>query len=551
MYLTAGALLQGYALVEQVGEGGQGVVWKAHRLGDPTSLVALKLVRGGHHRRVMTEMQTLRHLDHSSVVRCHDMMHDDATESLVLVLEWIEGTALSAAVGDARFGKQQRRLVIKHLAHALSYLHGRRVVHRDIKPQNVILTNGFWSSPVDPGTVKLVDFGIALEVDSRRVTEPGRNVASLAYAPPELFGVVGGDGDASPTRDVFAFGLLCYEVLTGRRALDVAAASAKTRQEAWVWYRDAWQEAASGKRLWPPSDRTCADEPWLAQCLALDPARRPRDGGRIVDLIEGIPVSSATMRAVIPASPLPTETLPEPSTVQARTRRGAMLTAIGLVCAALATTLFFLMRPSRPPAQAMSFGPLPRPALPAPPPEPPCPASCCAGDRCAPNAMNSSAAFVQFTGCDSSKDTCPPCASGRRCVPGPCNLPLDPAARWSLRVGRLLNSPGSRPTGEPKVCMRLAGQADSAWACAVREADGTWHGSTLVVATDQLRAPGIDIRVFRSAQDKVYVSSAAKAIKGRGVARTALCDGLWYRLSGAVYAQLVIHLDDAPKRTPP
>lgn len=208
-----GTVLAGrYRLVEFLASGGAAALWRAH---DPQldREVALKLLHPHHHRnatvveRFRREALTIARLRHPNVVRIFDTVQHDGTS--FLVMEYVEGVALSQWQGHALDGQ-----VVAALGHqvacALGAAHEQHLVHRDVKPDNIVVD-------AVTGRVKLLDFGITK--DLRHVTGltgPHQVVATTRYAAPEQIS----DGPVGPWTDVYSLGLVLWEACTGRAVFD-------------------------------------------------------------------------------------------------------------------------------------------------------------------------------------------------------------------------------------------------------------------------------------------------------------------------------------------
>ena len=213
---TAGVRLGPYELIALLGRGGMGEVWRAERdEGGYRRPVAIKRIRRGLEsdelaRRFRIERQALARLAHRSIARLLDA-GVDAAGTPYLVLEHVEGTAITVASDERRLGIDARLALFEEVCHAVAFAHANLVVHRDLKPGNILVTG--------EGEVRLLDFGIAklladadaaVEVDAPRT----RGVlATPEYASPEQLA-----GDAVTTAtDIYALGVLLHELLTGRR----------------------------------------------------------------------------------------------------------------------------------------------------------------------------------------------------------------------------------------------------------------------------------------------------------------------------------------------
>lgn len=208
--VPAAAVIGGrYRLERMVGRGGTAEVWRA----TDTSLdrvVALKLVTAPHDEsavRAADEARTLAQLSHPSLVQVYDAGTDTSGRPWV-VMEYLEGQTLSDAIRARPLPVDRVAAIGSGVADALAHVHARNMVHRDVKPGNVLLGGD--------GTVKLTDFGIARLVDAAKVTSTGLMVGTAGYLAPEQ---VAGE-PVGPPADVYALGLVLLEALTGKREYD-------------------------------------------------------------------------------------------------------------------------------------------------------------------------------------------------------------------------------------------------------------------------------------------------------------------------------------------
>ena len=197
-----------YRLVDLLGRGGTAEVHLAHDevLGRD---VALKLLPRGHGEddvvRMEAEMRTLARLNHPALVSVHDAGADDGRPWFVM--ELVAGTTLSDRLRRGPLELDQVAALAVRLTDALSAVHDAGVVHRDVKPGNVLLPDG----QVD--RAKLADFGVARVLDSAALTATGLVVGTAAYLAPEQ---VTGE-DVTSAADVYALGLVLLECVTGER----------------------------------------------------------------------------------------------------------------------------------------------------------------------------------------------------------------------------------------------------------------------------------------------------------------------------------------------
>ncbi len=200
---TAGAPLGPYVLLGPIGAGGMGEVWKARdtRL---NRIVAVKRLKGQHSARFEQEARAIAALNHPHICQIHDIGPD------YLVLEYIEGHALRGPQPV----EEAVRLAMQ-IAEALDVAHRKGVVHRDLKPANIMVTS--------EGSVKLLDFGLAKLASDADATQTMAVMGTPAYMSPEQ-----AEGKPADQRsDVFSFGAVLYEVLSGRRPFESLAAAAR------------------------------------------------------------------------------------------------------------------------------------------------------------------------------------------------------------------------------------------------------------------------------------------------------------------------------------
>ena len=203
-----------YEIVEEVGRGSMGIVYRARdpRLG---RIVALKCVAFSFPlgpgeedeflRRFYQEAQIAGRLSHPNIVTIHDVGTRESEGTAFIAMEYVTGTNLQELLaGGGRLPIPQVADVSRQVADALDYAHGCGVVHRDIKPGNIVLTTG--------GQVKVLDFGIA-RAPSGGGTQPGRLLGTPNYMAPEQVTGAAVDGRT----DQFSLAVTLYHLLTGER----------------------------------------------------------------------------------------------------------------------------------------------------------------------------------------------------------------------------------------------------------------------------------------------------------------------------------------------
>ncbi len=212
--IEAGMVIESYQLIESIGVGGQGEVWLAqHISGDFDHQVAVKLLKPVHDAkdlaRFRNERELLAQLKHNNIAQLIGGGElDSGTKSPrpYMVLELVKGKPLLEYCQQQHFKLRDYLKVFLQICDAISYAHSHLIVHRDIKPSNIIVTAA--------GVVKLLDFGIAKNVDDEKINTQTVPIMTLAYSSPEQ---VSG-APISTATDVYILGLLLYELLTGQRA---------------------------------------------------------------------------------------------------------------------------------------------------------------------------------------------------------------------------------------------------------------------------------------------------------------------------------------------
>lgn len=259
-----------YEIVKLLGRGGMGAVYKA-RDREVDRLVALKIIRPdlvGHPtalHRFKQELILSRQITHRNVIRIFDLGSADGLK--YITMEYIEGQDLSCHLEKRSFAPDEAVRIMRQVARALEAAHAEGVVHRDLKPQNIMMDAS--------GKVSVMDFGLARSVEVTAFTQTGAMLGTPAYMSPEQ--AKGLPADARS--DLFAFGIIFYELLTGKppfQADTVFGMLLKRTQEAAPVLHENFggiPEALSHV---------------VKKCLATDPAARYQNAAEILADLDAI-----------------------------------------------------------------------------------------------------------------------------------------------------------------------------------------------------------------------------------------------------------------------
>jgi len=311
--LAPGTRLGAYEILSLIGSGGMGEVYRARdsRLNRDVAIKVLPADVAADHDRLVRferEAQVLASLNHPNIAQIHGV--DDSSGTPALVMELVEGPTLADRIAKGPIPLDEALPIAKQIAEALEAAHEQGIIHRDLKPANIKLR--------PDGTVKVLDFGLAKAFDpvslggnatmsptlSMHATQAGLILGTAAYMAPEQ-----ARGKAVDKRaDIWAFGCVLFEMLTGRRAFDgddistTLAAVLKTDPD---WCALPPGSPSSLRRL-------------LGRCLRKDPKDRLQAIGdarvELGDLLSGVgesatgtpiaPAARPSRRLVIPAATL-------------------------------------------------------------------------------------------------------------------------------------------------------------------------------------------------------------------------------------------------------
>ena len=266
MPLQATLLADRYRVIERVGSGGMATVLLAEdeRLGRQVAVKRLHAESPEDTaRRFRREARLGASLNHPNIVGVFDIASDD--EGVLIVMEYVEGETLRDAIERGPLPPDRVVDVLRGVAAALDHAHGEGIVHRDVKPANVLLGRD--------GRTKLADLGIATAVEGTRITMSGTVLGTAAYmAPEQLEGHKPG-----PAADIYSLAVLAWESLSGQRAYD-----GRTPLE--IAHRKVADPPPSLAAVRPEAPPAAVS--LLERAMGPDPAARPPSATAFVDELE-------------------------------------------------------------------------------------------------------------------------------------------------------------------------------------------------------------------------------------------------------------------------
>jgi eukaryotic-like serine/threonine-protein kinase len=263
-----------YQLQDPIGRGGMATIYRARDLRVDRA-VAVKVLREVYStdpkfvRRFQVEAKAASALQHPNIVQVFDYGQTDG--NYYIVMELVEGTDLRRYLRSRGVLDVDRAIIIAHdVALGLGAAHRRDIVHRDVKPQNILVGRG--------GSIKLTDFGIASvykDINAERLTTTGMTLGTVQYyAPEQAQGEI-----VSPAADVYALGIVMYEMVTGHPPFDGDSPVAVAMQHI--------QDAPT-----PPShinpNLSPSLEEIILRCLEKVPEMRFRDGSQLARALESL-----------------------------------------------------------------------------------------------------------------------------------------------------------------------------------------------------------------------------------------------------------------------
>ena len=319
-----------YHLRRLLGEGGMGVVYLAERE-DLGNLAAIKILRDAwmspaRRERFALEQRTLAQLVHPSIARLYDAS-TLADGTPWFAMEYVDGVPLTAYCAAHECSLGERLRLFRAVSDAVDFAHQHAILHRDLKPSNILVK--------DDGSVRLLDFGIAKQMDadgdSLRETRTGLRLMTPAYAAPEQ---IRGES-ASIQSDVYSLGVILYELLAGQAPFDPAGKSTG-EFERMILEREAAKPSTirpavrATRAEWADLDVLCA------AAMHKDPARRYRSVERLIRDLDhfrnGEPLESRP------------DTLAYRAAKFARRHAKAVTVSVAVVLAVASLVIFFVVR---------------------------------------------------------------------------------------------------------------------------------------------------------------------------------------------------------------
>jgi len=260
-----------FSILEKLGEGGMGVVYKA-RDTNLDRLVAIKVLPTEkvadleRKQRFVREAKAASSLNHPNIITVHEVANEDGLD--FIVMEYVAGKPLSQLIGRKGLKLGDTLKYGAQIADALATVHAVGIIHRDLKPANIMVTESGLVKVLDFGLAKLDAIGPLAPTQATRQTEEGTIVGTVAYMSPEQ-----AEGKKVDARsDIFSFGSVLYEMITGRSAF---AGETKQSTLSAILDKDPPPPSTIAKQTPPELDKL------VLRCLRKDPERRMQHMGDI------------------------------------------------------------------------------------------------------------------------------------------------------------------------------------------------------------------------------------------------------------------------------
>ena len=286
----------GYEILGILGRGGMGVVWKARQIG-LNRIVALKMIQAGMDaggeasERFHREAAAVARLRHPNILQIFEVGACEGRP--YFSLEFVDGGTLHQHIDrkpcDVRFAAE----IVETLARAIQHAHDQNIIHRDLKPSNILLH--IKDGTVDPNQLKVADFGLARHLnEENRLTATGFTAGTPPYMAPELF-AIGQADQAGGSIDLYAMGIILYEMLTGRPPF--------TGSQAEIIHQVLLHDPIPPRRLQPAIPRDL--ETICLKCLRKDPRHRYTRAADLANdlarFLEGRPITARSIGPVVQA----------------------------------------------------------------------------------------------------------------------------------------------------------------------------------------------------------------------------------------------------------
>jgi tetratricopeptide (TPR) repeat protein/predicted Ser/Thr protein kinase len=261
-----------YQILQELGAGGMGKVYKAYHPQLERTVAIKVMLRGdkGNERereRFLTEARLTAKLKHPNIVAVHDVVQEQGQD--YIVMDFIAGESLLSQIKRARPAPRRALEIMREIALAMDYAHSQHVVHRDLKPGNVMMEKG-------SGRVLILDFGLAKNVQlNKEMTRAGEILGTPKYMAPEQ--ARGEAAKISPRTDIYAMGAMLYEMVTG-----VSAAIGDTPFN--IIYNILQKDVVPPRKHTPNLARDI--ETICLKAMEKDPARRYQSGKTMAEDIE-------------------------------------------------------------------------------------------------------------------------------------------------------------------------------------------------------------------------------------------------------------------------
>jgi serine/threonine protein kinase/Tol biopolymer transport system component len=219
-----GKRISHYQIVEKIGAGGMGIVYKARDL-HLDRFVAIKLLPAERvsdperKRRFVLEARAASALNHPNIITVHDVANEDGHD--FIVMEFVAGQSLDYLIGRKGLKSSDSLKYGAQIAGALAAAHAAGIIHRDLKPSNIMVTENGLVKVLDFGLAKLAATGPLALTETKQQTQEGTIVGTVAYMAPEQAGAKKVDSRS----DIFSFGAVLYEMLAGKRAFQKPTAA--------------------------------------------------------------------------------------------------------------------------------------------------------------------------------------------------------------------------------------------------------------------------------------------------------------------------------------